>query len=96
MLVEKMSKRALSSTRVFYNENAAKQDIVDSGETILHERYNKGVLIVLTFMEKVGSGRSSVEPKNLPVTLDAATQHFFCSYYQIQQWFNREAIDPLE
>ena len=47
-------------------------------------------------MEKVRSGRSAVEPKNLPVTLDAATQHFFHSYYQIQQWLNKEAINPLE
>ena len=27
-------------------------------------------------MEKVGSGRSAVEPKNLPVILDATTQPF--------------------
>ena len=47
-------------------------------------------------MEKVGSGRSAVEPKNVPVTLDAATHHFFRNYYQIQQWLNREAINPLE
>ena len=47
-------------------------------------------------MEKVGFGKSAVEPKNFPVTLDAATHHLFRSYYQIQQWLNREAINPLE
>ena len=97
-----MSKRSLSSAKVFYNENAAKQDIVDAGQTILLELYNRRGVDCLdklryeTFMEKVGSGRSAVEPKNLPVTLDAATQHFFRSYYHIQQWLDREAINPLE
>ena len=97
-----MFKRALSSAQVFNSENAAKQDIVDAGQTILLELYNsRGVdcldkLRYKTFMEKVGSGRSAVEPKYLPVTLDAATQHFFHSYYQVQQWLNREAINPLE
>ena len=101
-LVKKMSKRALSSAKVFYNENAAKQDIVDAGQTILLELYNRRAVDCLdklrykTFMEKVRSGRSAIELKNLPVTLDAATQHFFRSYYQIQQWLNREAINPLE
>ena len=47
-------------------------------------------------MEKVGSGRSAIEPKNLPVTLDAATQHFFYSYYQMQKWLSRQAINPIE
>ena len=101
-LVKKISERALSSAKVFYNENAARQDIVDAGQTILLELYNRRGVDSLdklrhkTFMEKVGSGRSAVEPKNLPVTLDASTQHFFRSYYQIQQWLNREAINPLE
>ena len=101
-LLKKMSIRALSSAKVFCNENAAKQDIVDAGQTILLELYNRrGVncldkLQCKTFMEKVESGRSGEELKNLPVTLYAATQHFFRSYYQIQQWLNREAINPLE
>ena len=68
-LVKKMSKRALSSAKVFYNENAAKQDIVDAGQTILLELYNRRAVDCLdklrykTFMQKVGSGRSAVEPK---------------------------------
>ena len=45
-LVKKMSKRALSSAEVIYNENAAKQDVVDAGQTILLELYNRRVLIV--------------------------------------------------
>ena len=40
-LVKKISKRALSSAKVFYDENAARQDIVDAGQTILPELYNK-------------------------------------------------------
>ena len=93
-----MSKRALLSVKAFYNEN----DTVDASQTILLELYNRRGVDCLdkhrckTFMEKVGSGRSAVEPKNLPVTLDAATQHFFCNYCQIQQWLSREAINPLE
>ena len=41
-LVKKMSKIA----EIFYDENAAKQNVVDAGQTILLELYNRRVLIV--------------------------------------------------
>ena len=84
---------------LFYQPNTNKEVISAADEKVLLTLYKrKGVNNLNTlrhkvFMEKV-AGKKCVKPEHLPPTKDAAVQHFYRGYYQIQSWLGVDCLDP--
>ena len=83
---------------VFYDKNAAKEDVKMEGEALMLSLFRKGTgkslgdLRAKMFSEKV-KNNNHVKPQSFPPTTDATTLHSLRVYHQIQSWLCND-IDP--
>lgn len=87
--------------KLFYQPLAARDDIASVGEEFLLALYNSkrcnnlNELRYFMYSKRVGSKqkrKSALDLSNLPPTSDAARQHFFRVYLQVQDWLGNEMV----
>ena len=86
----------------FNDEHTDKVNITDAVEKLsclfygdIGEENSLNKLRFDTFCKKGSTSTSAVAPESLPPTSEAAKQHSYRTYYQVQVWRGSESIDPL-
>ena len=82
----------LKGADVFLSSSSDQKLLTQTGERLLVSLY-KGKdtdtldhLRLLRYHDKMSTGTKQIQPKNLPPTSAAATQHCLRVYYQVQEW----------
>lgn len=90
------NKNLSTLAEVFYQKNAEKKTIAEHGLKLIGSIYKSKKNIDLNELRfenyRAATGKSSFKLEKLPPTKDAAIQHCYRAYFQLQSWLGNELL----